>query len=71
MATLSAIVNVNDTIYAFNAWTGEVVILDVMNGHTTVVSVGQNALPRISLPRFPPSGFATGGAAEDQRRRPD
>jgi hypothetical protein len=36
--TFSAIVNVNNTIYAFNAWTGEVVILDVTNGHTTVVT---------------------------------
>lgn len=36
--TLSAIVNVNDTIYAFNAWTGQVVVLDVTNGHTTVVT---------------------------------
>jgi hypothetical protein len=36
--TLSTIVNVNDTIYAFNAWTGQVVVLDVTNGHTTVVT---------------------------------
>ena len=36
--TLSAIVNVNDTIYAFNGWTGQVVVLDVTNGHTTVVT---------------------------------
>lgn len=36
--TLSAIVNVNDTVYAFNAWTGQVVVLDVTNGHTTVVT---------------------------------
>ena len=35
---LSAIVNVKDTIYAFNAWTGQVVVLDVTNGHTTVVT---------------------------------
>ena len=31
-------VNMNDTIYAFNAWTGKVVVLDVTNGHTTVVT---------------------------------
>ena len=37
-ATLSAIVNVNDTIYAFNAWTGQLVVLDVTNGHTTIVT---------------------------------
>jgi hypothetical protein len=36
--TLSAIVNVNDTIYAFNASTGQVVVLDVTNGQTTVVT---------------------------------
>jgi hypothetical protein len=36
--TLSAIVNVNDTIYAFDGLTGQVVILDVTNGHTTVVT---------------------------------
>ena len=36
--TLSTIVNVNDRIYAFNAWTGQVVVLDVTNGHTTVVT---------------------------------
>jgi hypothetical protein len=36
--TLSAIVNVNDTVYAFNGWTGQVVVLDVTNGHTTVVT---------------------------------
>jgi len=36
--TLSSIVNVNDTIYAFNASTGQVVILDVTSGQTTVVT---------------------------------
>ncbi len=36
--TLSAIVNVNDTIYAFNGFTGQVVVLDVTNGHTTVAT---------------------------------
>jgi hypothetical protein len=36
--TLSEIVAMNDTVYAFNAWTGQVVILDVTNGQTTVVT---------------------------------
>ncbi|MEO8050955.1 MAG: hypothetical protein ABI833_11115 [Acidobacteriota bacterium] len=36
--TLSAIVNVNDTVYAFNGFTGQEVVLDVTNGHTTVVT---------------------------------
>jgi len=36
--TLSAIVNVNDTIYAFNGLPGQVLVLDVTNGHTTVVT---------------------------------
>jgi len=37
-STLSAFVNVNDTIYAFNAWTGQLVTLDPTNGHTAVVT---------------------------------
>lgn len=36
--TFTAIVNVNNTIYAFNAFTGQVVILDVTNGQTTVLT---------------------------------
>lgn len=36
--TLSTIVSVNDTIYAFNAFTGQVEVLDVTNGQTTVVA---------------------------------
>jgi len=36
--TLSAIVNRNETIYAFNAWTGQVVTLDPTTGETTPVS---------------------------------
>ena len=36
--TLSAIVNVDDTIYAFNAWTGQLVVLNLRNGHTTPVT---------------------------------
>jgi hypothetical protein len=35
---LTTIVNVNDTIYAFDAWTGQVVTLDLTNGQTTAVS---------------------------------
>jgi hypothetical protein len=35
---LSATVNVNDTIYGFNGLTGQVVVLDVTNGHTTLVT---------------------------------
>jgi hypothetical protein len=36
--TLSVIVNVNDTIYAFNGLPPQVEVLDVTNGHTTVVT---------------------------------
>ena len=36
--TLSAIVNMNDTIYAFNAWTGQVGILDPTTGNITPVT---------------------------------
>ena len=36
--TLIAIVNANDTIYALNGWTGQLVVLDVTNGHTSVVT---------------------------------
>ena len=35
---LTSVVNVNDTLYAFNAHTGQVVILDVMTGQITPVS---------------------------------
>lgn len=35
---VSTIVNVNDTIYGFNGSTGQIVVLDVTNGHTTVVT---------------------------------
>ena len=36
--TLSTIVNVNENIYAFNAWTGQIVTLDPTTGETTAVS---------------------------------
>src|SRR5215469_14309212 len=36
--TLSAFVNVSDTIYAFNAFTGQVVTVDLTNGNTAVVT---------------------------------
>lgn len=36
--TLSTVFNVNDTVYAFNGLTGQVVVLDVTNGETTVVT---------------------------------
>jgi hypothetical protein len=36
--TLSAVLNVNGTIYAFNGFTGQVVVLDVTNGDTTVAT---------------------------------
>lgn len=42
-STLSTIVNVNDTLYAFNAFTGQVAILDLANGHTRAVSVVHGA----------------------------
>jgi len=35
---LTSIVNVNDTVYGFDAFTGQVVALDLTNGQTTVVS---------------------------------
>ncbi len=38
-STLSSIVNVNDTIYAFDGFTGQVLVLDVATGHTIPVSV--------------------------------
>jgi hypothetical protein len=37
-SNLTSIVNVNDTIYAFDAAAGQVVTLDVKNGQTTPVS---------------------------------
>jgi len=37
-STLSAFVNVSDAIYAFNAFTGQVVTLDLTNGNTAVVT---------------------------------
>ena len=37
-ATLSSIVALNDTIYAVNAWTGQVVTLDVATGNTTAIA---------------------------------
>jgi hypothetical protein len=37
--SLTSVVNVNETIYAFNAETGEVVTLDVTNGLTAAASV--------------------------------
>jgi hypothetical protein len=37
-STLSVIVNVNDTLYAFNGWTGQVEVLDVTTGHLTAVA---------------------------------
>ena len=37
-AGVSAIVNVNDTIYGFNAVTSKVVIIDLRTGQTTPVS---------------------------------
>lgn len=40
---LSSILNVHDTIYAFDAWTGQVVTLDLATGQTTVVSVVHGA----------------------------
>jgi hypothetical protein len=38
-STLSSIVNLNDTLYAFDAFTGQIAILDLANGHTRTVSV--------------------------------
>jgi hypothetical protein len=40
---LSSIVNMHDTIYAFNASTGQVVTLELATGQTTVVSVVHGA----------------------------
>jgi hypothetical protein len=56
---LSSIVNVNDTIYAFNAWTGQVVTLDLTTGQTTPVSVVHGA----ACDAGPPSCVIAGATA--------
>jgi outer membrane protein assembly factor BamB len=42
-STLSSIVNVDDTLYAFDAFTGQIAILNLANGHTKSVSVVHGA----------------------------
>jgi outer membrane protein assembly factor BamB len=37
-STLSAFIPLNDTVYAFNAWTGQTVEVDVTTGNTTAVA---------------------------------
>jgi outer membrane protein assembly factor BamB len=59
-STLSSILNVNDTIYAFDAGTGEVVTLDLKNGHTKRVSELDPAASVVAGATPPPPAPAPG-----------
>jgi hypothetical protein len=60
---LSAIVNVNDRIYAFDAFAGQVVTLDLATGQTTVVSVVHGA----ACDAGPPTCVIAGATAAHPR----
>jgi hypothetical protein len=60
-ATFSSVVNVNDTIYAFDGFTGQVLTLDIENGHTRPVSVVHGT----ACDAGPPSCVIAGATAVD------
>ena len=58
-SNLSSIVNVNDALYAFDAWTGQVLRLDPCTGQTTPISVVHGA----ACEAGPPSCVIAGATA--------